>query len=65
MDAESLNIILSQNKENILLRRAITDAYLMLRKRKSYPVVIYDIQDADFLLSEIKELLSGLEKEKQ
>jgi hypothetical protein len=65
MDSESLKIILALKEENVLLKRAITDAYLMLRRRMEYPVVEYGMQDVEFLLLEIKNILEGFKEEKQ
>jgi hypothetical protein len=63
MDAESLKIILKLQKDNILLRRAILDAILMLRDRKEYTVVQYQNDDANFLHTQVCKFLSSLEEQ--
>jgi hypothetical protein len=61
MDAEALKIILNLKEENTLLKRAIVDAAVVLKKRKEHPVMEYDIQDVSFLFAEIRNILSSIE----
>jgi len=58
MDSEALKIILNLQKENILLRRAILDAVLMLNMREKYRVLQYDDNDANCLHDEVCKILS-------
>jgi len=61
MDSESLKIILALKEENILLKRAVVDAVIMLKNRKKHLVMKYDSDDISFLFSEIEDILKDFE----
>jgi len=61
MESEALKIILNLKKENVLLKRAMKDFWLMICERKAYRVLQYNDNDANMLYKEIYNLLSSLE----
>ncbi len=63
MDAETLKEILKLKEENILLKRGIKDAVLMLHKQERYPIISYNIEELSCLFSEIKSILLLVDKE--
>lgn len=65
MNPESLKIMLALRAENTLLRRAISDATVMLSKRRKHFVLSYDDEQIHWLLAEIDRILYDLEKAKQ
>lgn len=65
MNAEALKIILNLQKENILLRSAIINAYIMLYKCKKHFVLRYDDNDAKTLLDAVYRILSFVKEEQQ
>jgi hypothetical protein len=67
MDAEALKIILKLHEENVLLKRAIVDAILMLNKRKKHLVVQYEIerQYVSCLFIEIERILFDFNNRQQ
>jgi hypothetical protein len=65
MDAEALKTILDLKEENVLLKRAIINAAIMLLKRKSHFTLTYSNQDIRFLMKEIYSILSDFEKIQQ
>ena len=62
MDSNSLIIILNLQRSNIILRRAILDAALMLNKREEYYTLQYDDEDANLLNCEVVNLLRTLKE---
>ena len=60
MNAEALKIILDLQKENTLLKRAIIDAIVMLNKKEEYYVIQYGNDEADYLITEVVNVLSSL-----
>ena len=62
MDAESLKIILELKKENILLKRAITDATVALVKRKMHLVMSFDLEETNGLFAAISDILEELNR---
>jgi len=61
MDSEALKIILEIQKENILLKRAINDAIVILKKRKEHLVLEYNMPCVSWLFEEIKNIISYFE----
>ena len=62
MDSEALKIILNLKEQNIIYRRAILDAALMLSKREEYCVIQYDYEFANCLNLEVSDILRTLNK---
>ena len=66
MDSEALKIILNLHRENIMLKRAISDAIIMLELKREHFILDYDIGgDAIALFSSIGEILSLLNQQEQ
>lgn len=63
MDAEALKEVLKLKEENILLKRGIKDAALMLHKQERHPIMSYDIEELSCLFLEIKSILLLINKE--
>lgn len=61
-DAEALKIILALKEENVLLKRAIVDALIMVSKRRTHFILKYDNKDVSWLFKEIQALLGELEE---
>ena len=61
--SKALKMVLDLQTENVILKRAIWDAYIMLTKRKSHIVVRYRLHEAEALHEAVEDILSVLEKE--
>jgi len=57
--------ILGLQIENILLKRAINDAAVMLNNRKKHFTLSYNNEDIHFLFQEVYKILSSLNKQNE
>ena len=65
LTGDAMKTILDLKRENVLLRRAIDDAAIMLGKQKKHLVVQYGDNDANFLIDRVNDILLLLEKKQQ
>jgi len=66
IDADALRIILELQRQNILMKRAIEDASLMLAARKKHLVLQYeDLNEAGLLLKRVYQILDDLKDKDQ
>ena len=67
MDANALEIILKLKEENIVLKKAILDAALMLSSRKKHLVIKYGFDDAysdaSWLIRQVYKILADINGE--
>ena len=62
---KAIKLILDLQKENVLLRRAINDATVMLSSRKRYMVLTYEDKYISCFMSELYRMLSDFNKIQQ
>jgi|GEM_PF-6935208 len=65
MDAEALKIILDLKEENVLLKRQVTTASIILSKRERLFSLESGIEEISLLFREIYDILEDFEKIQQ
>jgi hypothetical protein len=65
MDAEALQIILKLKEENVLLRKGITNAALMLATRKKHLVISSGTDEVGWMMRGVYHLLDEINGEQK